>query len=187
MSDYVVAIAVHIGLLILAWRTPAFDHVPRWAIVAILAAAGACKALHSALFDAAKARFRMALGRGTSGLEPIDALRDELRRAPTWRDRLITHAYILYVGMQRGIGAPSTSDRAPSQAEFLAWSVLGPTARMTVIIVALLGALRDPRWLAVYPGFGLLFANVWALLLNARRRHTMREPSPAGVPGPGRP
>ena len=170
ISDYFVAISTHIGFLVLAWRTSAFDAVPRWALFAIVGASGVCQAVHSGLFDAAKTKFRRGLGRNQSGLESRESLLEELKQATTFKQRLILRLYIPYVAVQRRAGAPSEAERAPSQIEFLAWSLLGPTMRMTVIIASVLGVLADPRALVLYPATGLIAANAWMLVMLAWRK-----------------
>ncbi|MBI3270128.1 MAG: CDP-alcohol phosphatidyltransferase family protein [Planctomycetes bacterium] len=172
-SDYLVAITVHLALIALALRTPYLDGMWRWITVAVIFATGISKAVHSALFDAAKTRFRHGLGRKATGLESMETLHEELRQAGSARERAFLRIYITYVRMQRGVGAKggeagdgAARAAAPpeppmSEREFLAWSVLGPTARMTAVLAALLASLVAPRALVLYPLFGLVFANAW--------------------------
>jgi hypothetical protein len=174
ISDYLVAIAVHVGILIVGLRSP----YPAWAVVAAVAGAGLCKAVHSARFDAAKARFRMGLGHSVKALETREQLEAELRAATSWRERSVLRLYIPYVAMQRGVGSMGG---AIGQGEFLAWCVLGPTARMSLIALCVVGALWDSRALLAYPLFGIVVANAWMLVLSVRR------PAPAGAPESGRP
>jgi phosphatidylglycerophosphate synthase len=164
ISDYLVAISVHVGLLIVALRLP----YSAWIALVVVAAAGLCNALHSARFDAAKARFRLGLGQNVYALESHDALVAELQAAKTWRDRFVLRLYIPYVSFQRGVGAGAG---AIGQREFLAWCVLGPTMRMSIIVLALVGSLWDARSLFVYPAFGIVAGNLWlaGLTLTSRR------------------
>jgi hypothetical protein len=139
-----------------------------WIVFTVVAAAGLCMALHSARFDAAKARFRMGLGQNVCALESPDALVAELQAAKTWRERFVLRLYIPYVSLQRGVGAGAG---AIGQSEFLAWCVLGPTMRMSIIVLALVGSLWDAWSLFVYPAFGIVVSNVWlaGLTLTSRR------------------
>jgi phosphatidylglycerophosphate synthase len=164
ISDYLVGISVHVGLLTAGLRLP----YSAWIVVAVVAAAGLCTALHSARFDAAKARFRMGLGQTVRALESHDTLGAELQAAKTWRDRFVLRLYIPYVSLQRGVGIGAG---AIGQGEFLAWCVLGPTMRMSIIVLALVGSLWDARSLFVYPAFGIVASNVWlaGLTLKSRR------------------
>lgn len=167
ISDYATAISVHVGLLLLGWKV--IDG-PKWAVFAVVAATGFSKALHAAMFDAAKQRFR---GRSW---EPVDQIRGELSRATTAGDRFVLTLYLGYVKGQHVFGSARP---APSQGEFLAWCVLGPTLRMTVLAGSLVASLWEPRALLVYPAFGLVFANAWMAVLSL----TARRPSPGAAPG----
>jgi hypothetical protein len=178
VSDYLVALAVHVGLIVLAWRMEAFATVPRWALIAIVTACGLCKAAHSALFDAAKTRFRRALGRNVPGLEPSETLRAELAAAATFRERLVLRIYIFYVGLQRTSGAPKVGGEGMTQGQFLGWCVLGPTMRLTVILGAIAAVPFEPRALAVYPAFALVAANLWLIVMFAWTRAATRPSSP---------
>ncbi len=169
ISDYLVAISAHIGLLIAGLRLP----YAAWIVVVVVAVAGLCKALHSARFDAAKARFRMGLGHNVRALESPDALQAELQAAKTWRDRFVLRLYIPYVAMQRGVGAGAG---AIGQREFFAWTVLGPTMRLSVIVAAVAASNWEPLSLLAYPAFGIVVANVWLLGLTVLR------PAPAASP-----
>jgi phosphatidylglycerophosphate synthase len=164
ISDYLVAISVHVGLLIVGLRLPYSAGI----VFTVVAAAGLCMALHSARFDAAKTRFRMGLGQNVCALESHDALVAELQAAKTWRERFVLRLYIPYVSLQRGVGAGAG---AIGQSEFLAWCVLGPTMRMSIIVLALVGSLWDAWSLFVYPAFGIVVSNVWlaGLTLTSRR------------------
>jgi phosphatidylglycerophosphate synthase len=164
ISDYLVAISVHVGLLIAGLRLP----YAAWIVAVVVAVAGLCMALHSARFDAAKASFRKGLGQTVCALESPDALVAELRAAKPWRDRFVLRLYIPYVSLQRGVGA---GGGAIGQGEFLAWCVLGPTMRMSIIVLALVGSLWDAWSLFVDPGFGIVASNVWlaGLTLTSRR------------------
>jgi len=172
LSDYLVALTVHVGLLILAWRSPAFDAVPRWALIAIVTASGLCKAAHSALFDAAKMRFRRALGRNVPGMEPSEVLRAELAAAGTFRERLVLRIYMFYIGWQRTSGASKAEGERMTQARFLGWSLLGPTLRLSVILGVIAAFPFEPRALAIYPVFALVVANGWMIVMFAWARAT---------------
>jgi hypothetical protein len=173
MSDYLVSISAHVGLLVLAWRAPVFAGVPRWALFSIVLCCGISKAVHSALFDSAKTKFRRGLGKGPQGMESEASLREELARAASWQERLILRVYIPYTAAQRRTA--SAGEAPPSQAEFLGWTMLGPTMRLTAVMIAVALYAIDPRALVLYPAFGLVAANAWmAVMLAWRRSATLR-------------
>lgn len=177
ISDYLVSISAHIGFLVLAWRSPAFAEVPRWALFAVVLASGISKAVHSALFDAAKTKFRRGMGKSSQGLESEASLREELAQAKTWRDRLILRVYIPYTAAQRR--ATAADEAPPSQAEFLGWTMLGPTMRLTALMVAVALYLVESKALVIYPAFGIVAMNAWlAVMLVWRRSATLRPATP---------
>ncbi len=177
ISDYLVSISAHVGFLVLAWNTPAFAEVPRWALFAVVLASGISKAVHSALFDAAKTKFRRGMGKSSQGLESEQSLREELARAVSWRDKLILRLYIPYTAAQRR--ATAADEAPPSQAEFLGWTMLGPTLRLTAIMIPVALYPIEPRALLAYPAFGLVAANAWlAVMMVWRRSATLRPATP---------
>jgi phosphatidylglycerophosphate synthase len=186
-SDYLVAIAMHLGLLILAIRIPAFDGVSPWVIFLVVLLAGVCKAVHSALYDAAKQRFRAGLGHTSSGLESMDVLRAAYAEAIYWSERWFLRIYMVYTAMQRTSGGVTHEDRPPSQAEFLAWTLLGPTLRTMLVSAVLLAYLWEPSALAAYPVFGIGVFNVWLVLLMIWRKVSARRPAPAAEQESARP
>src|SRR5712692_628372 len=67
-SDYLVAVSMHVGFWLVAVQTPALvETVSVGGLFVIVLLAGLCKAIHSALYDAAKHRYRMSLSGSTSG------------------------------------------------------------------------------------------------------------------------
>jgi len=186
-SDYLAAISMHVGFLILAIRTPAFDALSPWLLFVLVLLAGVCKAVHSALYDAAKMRFRIGLGHAVSGLEDVMILREAHAQAAAVSERFFLRIYLMYTTMQRFSGGVSQTDRPPSQAEFLAWTLLGPTARTMFIAATLLAYLWEPYAWFAYPAFGLGFANVWLGGLMIWRRLSARHPSAAGETEPAPP
>lgn len=180
-ADYFVAIAIHIGFWVLALKSPAFAALPRWSVGVMVVATALSMALHSPLFDAAKQQFRVVLGKSAPWLsENSAAYREELARVTSSWDRLILRVYHGYAGSQRFFAGWAGSPTFPT---FLAWCVLGPTLRVSVLAVTLVVSIRAPHALAFYPIFGLGACNVVMLLLVL----TARRPSPSAAPGSSRP
>jgi hypothetical protein len=139
-------------------------------IFVVVLLTGVCKAVHSALYDAAKQRFRAGLGHSASGLESVEVLRTALVQAARMSERFFLRIYLTYTVLQRFSGGGTHTDRAPSQAEFLAWTLLGPTTRTMLISAVLLASVWEPGALVVYPIFGMGVFNVWLALLVVWRR-----------------
>ena len=186
-SDYLAAIAMHLGLLFLAVRTPPFEAISPWLTFLVVLLAGLCKAVHSALYDAAKQRFREGLGYSSGGLESMAELREAYAVATRWPERLSLRIYMIYTAMQRFSGGATRTDRPPTPGEFLAWTFLGPTTRTMLVSVILIVSIWEPLALAAYPAFGIGVFNGWLAALLFWRKLSARRPAPAAGREPVRP
>jgi len=172
LFDYVVAIAIHVGLWVLMAKTPGWRHEPWYVIGSVVALAGFSMALHSALFDAAKQSFRAKLGKSTGWSEDPERLREKVRQGGSLLERLLLPFYGSYTHSQRRFAAWVGPNGAPTQGSFLVWSVLGPTFRVSLLVLVLVACLWSPRAIGLYPLFGGVIANLFLVLLvvGARRR-----------------
>jgi len=150
---------------------------PAWVAACVLAVAGISMLVHAGLFDASKQRFRATLGRAPAWSETPEQLRDEIARADTPSERRVLRLYAAYAGSQRLWGRWLAGREGISQLEFLAWTLLGPTTRTTILAAAVAVSIREPLALLAYPAFGLVFGNVWMAALLVVRRIRPRLPS----------
>ncbi len=185
LSDYFVAVAIHLGLLLLVIRFDLFPQVPGWGIFIVLFLCGVSMAIHSALFDAAKQRFRVEQGGSSAWAPSSGEVREEYSATRSLWDRIILFLYGFYSRSQAQFSGWVSTPRPMTQTGFLAWTILGPSFRSTTFCVVLVLAMLDPRALLIYPVFSVLFANLWLAVLMIVGRVIPRRPSPAGVPGSG--
>lgn len=179
IADYVVAISIHVGLWILMAKLPGWRQEPWYVVGGIVALAGASMALHSPLFDAAKQVYRVTLGKAAPWLGDTSAARQEVGRLGGAGNRFMLSLYEGYANSQRRFFAWVRADGVPSQAVFIGWCLIGPTLRVTVLSLVLLGCLWSPRAISFYPFFAVLVGNFVLVVLLVTRG---RRPAPVAQP-----
>lgn len=163
LADYVVAISIHVGLWVLLERSWAFRSVPSWAIAIVVILSGASMAIHSAVFDAAKQAFRVGIGKSAAWTFDREALRREREAAAAWKERFFLRVFGWYASSQETFS--KWVHGTPTQGGFLAWSLLGPTFRVTLLAVVLVASIWFPRAVALYPIYGVGVANAILVVL----------------------
>ncbi len=167
VSDYVISLSLHLGLMVGIWVTPTVSF--EWRLVAVISIflSGLVMILHSNAFEAIKFRYRATLGEDPG--QHVKKQEEILATLAAERGVLarIGHAGLsAYHRGQMKLNEQAAAGGPVSARRFLCATFLGPTLRLTVLGVAGFAAAFNPGAIAIYPLFALIVGNVVYLALR---------------------
>ena len=167
VSDYIIAFALHMGMMIAAWSTPGANESWRfWAVVSIILS-GVVMAIHSNAFEAVKFRYRATLGEAPG--QHVKKQEEILAILALEKGILAKIGRVGLAAYHRGQMKLNEAAREAGPIEartFLFSTLLGPTLRLTVLSVAACASTWHTEALWLYPVFALLVGNLAYLALR---------------------
>ena len=169
VGDYVIATALHAGLIAAAFAAPEGAFLGKVPAILVIALSGAAMAVHSNAFEAVKFRYKTALGADPGQhLERQEKILRTLEEEQGILARCACAGLSAYQRGQRKLNEASAG-MTVGRTAFLLATLLGPTLRLSLLAASACAAAWWPGALWVYPASSLVFANLVYLGLRLTR------------------
>ena len=148
-SDYVTAIALHVGAMFYLARTnhAGLPALPTIAEIGIVVAAGFLLAVRAGMYDELKQRVRRLTDVGVDERDSPEVVLEEIRAERRPLVRLCLRCYLVYCRLQttpEREPAPTPEGTAVSIRALRGWSFLGPSTHLLVLAIAMLASIAWP-------------------------------------------